>query len=228
MNNIKLGALKYIGKLMLQRLLGAAAFFLAAGTLDVPRGFAYFTVYTVSTVISAIIMYHHDAELLNARRRIAPNTKGWDKVLLLIYVLLGFYGIYAAAGLSIRFHHADMPTALFWGGMAIMALTCFLAVWPVMENRNFESSARIQNDRGQKVCSTGPYSFVRHPGYSVILLWSIAVTMMFGLYTGIAAVAIVITIVTRTFLEDRMLQKELPGYLEYTKKVRYRLLPYIW
>ncbi len=228
MNKIKSGAVKYTGKLMLQRALGAVAFFLAAGTWNVPRGILYFAVYTMSTIISSIILYHHDAELLNARRKVASNTKNWDKVLLLIYVLLGFYGIYAAAGLAVRFHYSETSPLLFWIGMTIMVLTCVLAVWPVMENRNFESSARIQNDRGQSVCSTGPYSFVRHPGYSAILLWSVAMPMMFGLYAGILAAVIAIIIVIRTYLEDTMLKKELPGYMDYTKKVQYRLLPYIW
>ncbi|MGF7144702.1 protein-S-isoprenylcysteine O-methyltransferase Ste14 [Anaerotaenia torta] len=228
MNEIKSGAVKYIGKMILQRGLGAAAFFLGAGTWDVPRGIAYFAVYIVSTVIASVILYRHDAELLNARRKVTSDTKSWDKVLLLIFVVLAFYGIYAAAGLSVRFHSPETSPVLFWIGMAIMALTCFLAVWPVMENRNFESSVRIQKDRGQKVCSTGPYAIIRHPGYSVILLWSVGMPMMFGMLAGMTAVLIVIVIVIRTYLEDTMLQKELPGYSEYTKKVRYRLLPYIW
>ena len=228
MNDIKTGALKYIGKLILQRILGTAAFFLSAGTWNSPRGIAYFIVYTISTIVSAIILYHHDAELLNARRKVAPDTKSWDKALLLVYVLLSFYGIYAAAGLSVRLHHTETSPILFWIGMAVMVLTCFLSVLPVMENRNFESSARIQKDRKQSVCSTGPYAIVRHPGYSVILLWAAAIPMMFGLYAGIVSVMTAIIIIVRTYLEDTMLKNELPGYLDYAKKVQYRLLPYIW
>ncbi len=228
MNEIKNGAVKYIGKLMVQRVLGTAAFFLSAGTWNSPRGIAYFIVYTISTIISAIILYRHDAELLNARRKVAPDTKSWDKALLLVYVLLSFYGIYAAAGLSVRFHHTETPPLLFWIGMIIMIFTCFLSVLPVIENRNFESSARIQKDRKQSVCSTGPYAIVRHPGYSVILLWAAAIPMMFGLYSGIISLMTAIVIIVRTYLEDVMLKNELPGYPAYAKMVRYRLLPYIW
>lgn len=228
MNEIKSGAIKYIGKLMLQRALGAAAFFLLAGIWNAPRGIAYFVVYTVATIIAAIILYRHDAELLNARRKVAPDTKSWDKVLLLVYVLLNFYGVYAAAGLSVRLHQPKTSSLLFWIGMFIMILTCFLSVWPVIENRNFESSVRIQTDRKQSVCSTGPYSIVRHPGYSVILLWAVAIPMMFGLYAGIVSAMIAILIIIRTYLEDTMLKNELPGYLDYAGKVKYRLLPYLW
>lgn len=225
MTNVKSGAMKYIGKLMFQRFLGAAIFFISAGTLNVPRALIYFFVYTA---LSAIVLYHHDPELLNARRKIAANTEAWDKILLLIYVLLGFYGVYAAAGLSIRFQQTETSLMLFGAGMLLMILTCFLSIWPVMENRNFESSVRIQEDRGQTVCSSGPYSYVRHPGYSAILLWSISISMIFGGLAGIIAILIILTIVIRTYFEDQMLQEKLSGYVEYSKKVKYRLIPYIW
>lgn len=228
MTNVKSGAMKYIGKLMFQRFLGAAIFFIAAGTLNVPRALIYFFVYTAATILSAIVLYHHDPELLNARRKIAANTEAWDKILLLIYVLLGFYGVYAAAGLAIRFQQTETSLMLFGVGMLLMVLTCFLSIWPVMENRNFESSVRIQEDRGQTVCSSGPYSYVRHPGYSAILLWSISISMIFGGLAGIIAILIILTIVIRTYFEDQMLQEKLSGYVEYSKKVKYRLIPYIW
>lgn len=228
MNEIKIGALRYIGKLLLQRILGAAAFFIAAKTWKIPRGIIYFAVYMITTIISAIIMYRHDPELLNVRRKAGVGTKNWDKILLLMYVLLAFYGIYVVAGLDSRYQESATSPILFWGGMFIMIMTCFLAIWPVMENRNFESSARIQKDRGQSVCTTGPYAIVRHPGYSIIVLWAISMPMMFGRLTGIVAIVIGVIIVIRTYLEDTMLKRELPGYVEYTQKVRYRLIPYIW
>lgn len=228
MNYAEQGARKYIGQLLLQRLGGAALFFLAAGTWKAPRGIAYFGVYTLASLIAVTALYHKQAETLDARRKISPDTKKWDKLILLFFVLLAYYGIYLAAGLSIRFERSQTPPPLFWAGMAIMLACCFLSVWPVMVNRNFESSARIQADRRQKVCSIGPYAFVRHPGYSVLILWALSMPMMFGLYTGMVSAVICALIVIRTFLEDSMLKNELPGYKDYMEKVRYRLVPYVW
>lgn len=228
MNNTDKGAREYIGKLLLQRMAGAAAFFVAAGTWNVPRGILYFLVYIAASAAACLILYRGHAEVLAARRTVPADTKKWDKVLLPLIVLLAYCLIYAAAGLSVRFGRPQTHPALFWPGMAVMLACCFLSVWPVMVNRNFESGARMQQDREQKVCSDGPYAFVRHPGYAVLILWTLAMPAMFGLYAGIVSAAIIVLVVVRTYLEDTMLKNELPGYKEYMEKVRYRLLPYVW
>lgn len=224
----KQGARKYLGKLLLQRILGAAAFFLAAGTWNAPRGRLYFLLYISASVVAGWVLYRGHAEVLDARRGMASDTKNWDKIILPLLAVLAYYGIYVAAGLSVRFSCPQTPPALFWFGMAVMFACCFLSVWPVMVNRNFESSARIQKDREQKVCSEGPYAFVRHPGYTVLILWALAMPAMFGLYAGVVSAAVIILVIARTYLEDSMLKNELPGYKEYMKKVRYRLFPYFW
>lgn len=228
MNFANRGARKYIGKLFLQRILGAGVFFLAAGTWNVPRGMLYFLLYILASVIACLILYHGHTETLDARRKISANTKSWDKILLPLLVVLAYYFIYLVAGLSVRFDTPQTPSVLFWLGMAVMCACCFLSVWPVMANRNFESSARIQKDRAQEVCSSGPYAFVRHPGYSALILWAASMPMMFGFYTGLVSAVIAILTVLRTRLEDAMLKNELPGYKEYMVKVRYRLLPHVW
>jgi protein-S-isoprenylcysteine O-methyltransferase Ste14 len=88
---------------------------------------------------------------------------------------------------------------------------------------------RIQADRGHVVCDSGPYRIVRHPGYAGNILPLLGIVLALGsLWTLIpAAVALVIAVI-RTALEDRTLQEELPGYQEYTRRVRYRLFPGIY
>jgi Putative protein-S-isoprenylcysteine methyltransferase len=201
------------------------AFFFAAGTWNAPRGILYFLLYTLASVVACLILYRGHAETLDARREVPKSTKSWDKIILPLFVLSAYYGI---AGLSVRFDQPQTPSPLFWLGMAVMLACCFLSVWPVMVNRNFESSARIQEDRRQAVCSTGPYAFVRHPGYSVLILWALSMPVMFGFYAGIISTVIIALIVVRTYLEDSMLKNELPGYKNYMEKVKYRLLPYVW
>jgi protein-S-isoprenylcysteine O-methyltransferase Ste14 len=96
-------------------------------------------------------------------------------------------------------------------------------------NRFFSSIPRIQSERGHTVISTGPYRFVRHPGYTAGLLAAITSGIALGSWisTFIAPIALAL-LVWRTIVEDRMLQRDLPGYGDYAARVPYRLVPGIW
>lgn len=226
---LKKQAIKYSAIVMVQRILGLACFLLAAGTLLDVRGWIYFSVYFIVTIITLVIMLFNHTETLSERGKKHENTKSWDKVCLSIYVPSAFYVIYIAAGLDIRFGWSHLPTTFMYTGIILYLISSILGIWPIMENRHFESTSRIQNDREQTVVTTGPYRLVRHPGYSAVIIWAFAVPMMFGsLSAGIVSAVIIATIVIRTYFEDSMLKKELPGYSDYTTKVKYRLLPFIW
>jgi protein-S-isoprenylcysteine O-methyltransferase Ste14 len=88
---------------------------------------------------------------------------------------------------------------------------------------------RIQTDRGHTVITSGPYRFVRHPGYLGLIIFTLATPLLLGSrWAFIPAVLMLVLIITRTALEDRTLQSELAGYPAYAERVRYRLLPGIW
>jgi protein-S-isoprenylcysteine O-methyltransferase Ste14 len=96
-------------------------------------------------------------------------------------------------------------------------------------NNWFSSTVRIQMDRDQHVVQDGPYRYVRHPGYVGGILMAVSASLILGsLWALIPASIVVLLLVIRTYLEDTTLQKELPGYADYTKKVRYRLVPGLW
>ena len=96
-------------------------------------------------------------------------------------------------------------------------------------NKWFSSVVRIQKDRKQKVCKSGPYKIIRHPGYSGGFFMFLTLPLVFGsLYALIPTLLIVPVLITRTNLEDKTLQKELKGYKQYTKETKYRLFPFIW
>ena len=97
------------------------------------------------------------------------------------------------------------------------------------ENAYFSMIVRYQEDRGHRVCNTGPYKFVRHPAYIGTLLFEMVVPFLLGSWwTLIPSSFVAILMVIRTALEDRALQAELPGYIEFTGETRFRLLPGIW
>jgi protein-S-isoprenylcysteine O-methyltransferase Ste14 len=99
----------------------------------------------------------------------------------------------------------------------------------MIENPHFEPTVRIQEERSHRVITTGPYEFVRHPGYLGGILWALSIPFMIGsILAFIPAGVYVLLMIIRTWLEDRTLQKELNGYLEYTKRTRHRLFPGIW
>jgi protein-S-isoprenylcysteine O-methyltransferase Ste14 len=158
------------------------------------------------------------------------NAKAWDKVLApLMAVSIGFPMV-VVAGLDHRFDWSpEFPLWLIVIGFILISLGYAFAAWALAENRFFSSVVRIQTDRGHVVCDSGPYWFVRHPGYAGSILSLFGIVLALGsVWTLIpAAVASIITVI-RTVLEDQTLQEELPGYRDYARSVRFRLIPGIY
>lgn len=114
-------------------------------------------------------------------------------------------------------------------GLTGLVLGYAFSSWAPIENRFFSGTVRIQTERGHHVVSTGPYRFVRHPGYAGGLLGFLFIPLLLdSLWSFIPAVLLGIVMVVRTALEDKTLQEELPGYREYAQKTRYRLFPGVW
>jgi protein-S-isoprenylcysteine O-methyltransferase Ste14 len=105
-----------------------------------------------------------------------------------------------------------------------------LVFWAMVENRFFSSVVRIQSERGQHVVESGPYAFVRHPGYSAGILILAASGVALGSWIAAAFLVAVSVpfLLYRVIREDRVLQEQLPGYRDYAQRVRWRLVPGIW
>ena len=203
-----------------------------AGTLRWWQGWV-FTILIFAAGIGGRILAERRHPGLMAERTQTPareDVKAWDRVLSPLMSVSVSFPLVIVAGLDHRFDwSSSFPLWLNLLGIALLALGYGLAVWALVENRFFSGVVRIQTERGHSVCDSGPYRLVRHPGYAgnLLPLAGIVLTLS-SLWTIIpAAVALVITVL-RTGLEDHTLQAELPGYQEYAKKVRYRLLPGIW
>jgi protein-S-isoprenylcysteine O-methyltransferase Ste14 len=158
------------------------------------------------------------------------NAKSWDKVLApLMAVSVGFPMV-IVAGLDHRYYwSSEFPLWLIVIGFIVVSFGYAFATWALAENRFFSSVVRIQTDRGHVVCDSGPYRFVRHPGYAgnILAMFGIVLALS-SVWTLIpAAVALIITVI-RTVLEDQTLQEELPGYRDYARRVRYRFIPEIY
>jgi protein-S-isoprenylcysteine O-methyltransferase Ste14 len=156
----------------------------------------------------------------------ASDVKAWDKVLAPLMALSLSFPLVVVAGLDHRFGWSPVfPLWLNITGFLLIAFGYAFAVWALAENRFFSSMVRIQTDRGHVVCDSGPYRIVRHPDYAGNLLAMPGVVLALDSAWTLVPVgfALVVTVI-RTALEDRTLQEELPGYGEYTSRVRYRLI----
>ena len=147
-----------------------------------------------------------------------------------LVALVGPFAGLLVAGLDKRFGWSpEIPLGIQIAALALVILGYLLSIWAMVVNRFFSAVVRIQTERGHTVITTGPYSYVRHPGYDggivCNLAGAIALSSLWALIPG--ALVVLLTVV-RTALEDRTLQEELVGYKEYAKRVRYRLLPGIW
>ena len=208
----------------------AAAFLLAAGRLNIFRGWLAFGVHFLGAIGGMLIMWRFAPGLANQRAAAREGTKKWDKAILLIYFLLILIAIPIAAGLDVgRYGWSQLTGSYAIVGIILYVAYFFLFYWSILVNRHFEGTSRIQHDRGHQVISQGPYSFVRHPGYVAMIFASLSDPFIIGsLYSFIPSLAAIIAAVIRTFLEDKMLQKELEGYSEYAQNTRYRLVPGLW
>jgi len=158
------------------------------------------------------------------------NAKAWDKVLAPLMAVSLVFPMVIVAGLDHRFNWSpEFPQWLSVVGFLFIAFGYSFAAWAFVENRFFSSVVRIQTDRGHVVCDTGPYRFVRHPGYAGNILPLFGIVLALGsVWTLIPAAVATIIAVIRIVLEDQTLQEELPGYRDYTQRVRYRLIPGIY
>jgi protein-S-isoprenylcysteine O-methyltransferase Ste14 len=229
--NLRAGVVRRIVQVLVSLLIQALVLFGAAGTLRWSAAWVYFGLSLAGIAINTVFM-RHNPEIIAERGRgtAAGNWKAWDKVVGIAFAIFYFLGILLVAGLDERF---DWTTTLTigWqiGGFVAYALGSGLFSWAMITNAYFSTAVRIQTDRGHQVCTTGPYRFVRHPGYVGASLQSLAMPLLFGSWWAlIAGGTAVLLLILRTALEDKTLHEELAGYPEYAQKVRYRLLPGVW
>lgn len=227
----RIGA-RQVARALLSLLLLVASPFLAAGRLDWWPAWALVALTLAANVASRIIPARRHPELLAERARFAEaeDAKPWDRVLVLIVGIVGPLAIWVTAGLDERLGWSPpVSLPLQAAAFLVVAAGSALATWAMAENRFFSAVVRIQKDRGHTVISSGPYRFVRHPGYAGGVLADLAAPLALGsIWALVPGVAVVAVIALRTALEDRVLQEELAGYREYAARVRYRLLPGVW
>lgn len=208
----------------------AAIVWLSSGRVDWIRGWAYTAFILLFQMLGFVQLSRHSPDLLAERMRIRKGTKTWDRFIEPAAAAVAPLVMLGLAGWDVRFHWPPLvPWAWSAAAFALSVISCVFTLRAMLANRFFVTTVRIQTERGHRVVDSGPYGYVRHPGYTGIILFNIASPVALGSWLALIPAAIAaLLFILRTALEDRTLRAELEGYQEYAGRVRYRLVPGLW
>jgi protein-S-isoprenylcysteine O-methyltransferase Ste14 len=211
-------------------LLSAGALFGSAGTFRWWNAWVFLAVGIAVIAALMATVFRRSPELVEERMTAAKKAKAWDRVLVPILAVVLPYAVVILAGLDRRFAWAPpLAVSTSLGALLVLLAANGLTFWAMATNRFFSSHVRIQEDRGHTVVSSGPYAYVRHPGYTGAILYALSSPILLGSRVAFwASLVSLVLWVVRTALEDRTLHRELAGYRDYAARVRCRLVPPVW
>lgn len=208
----------------------ASLCFLGAGTFHWPSGWLLVAIATGLAAVGSMTVNLTNPDLMEARAKgIRADTKSFDKLFYAMFLpILVIYPILAGIDV-VRFGWSLLPAWTVAPGIALYAVAAGLTNWTLLANRHAETTVRIQEERGHKVITDGPYAYVRHPLYLGVLIGSPAIALLLGsAWSLIAAALMAALFIWRTGREDQTLKSELNGYAAYAKVTRFKLLPGLW
>lgn len=207
-----------------------AAFFYLLGGVDWPEAWVLFAMLMAYAIPTGLWLRKHNPKLMKERmlfKKSFKGWKGWDKLIQAGFGLF-FTALFAtAAADAVVYGWSGVPLWVEVMGFAGVVPALVVSFLVMRENTYLSRLSEVQ--KGQEVIATGPYSFVRHPMYAAFLPMFPCLALALGSYWALVpSLPLVVLLVARTHMEDRMLHKELEGYGEYARKTRYRLVPGIW
>ncbi len=222
--------LKTAGASLAVALVQALFLFGSAGTLAWWNGWAFLAYNTASGLAVSLGLYPKMPKLLQERRTAAKKAKPWDKAAVLLQVIVFPLFTLVLSGLDKRFgwtHSITLGASLL--ALLVMAGSSALIWYAMGSNPFFSSFIRVQKDRGQVAVEKGPYAYIRHPAYLGMILGGLAIPIQLGSWPAFGVgLANTLLVFLRTVFEDRILLEGLKGYRNYSQKVRYRLVPFLF
>ena len=227
---IKQGTQLWLRKQIVSVILMMVVLFWPAGTLAWTAGWLMVGMMIVSVLIQWLVILPHNPDLFAERSKLQPGSKKWDVFLATLVAVILPMITWIISGLDFRLNwSATIPLGWVIGSAAIWLAGYGITLWAMMANTFFSATVRIQTERGHHVIDKGPYGWVRHPGYLGALVVQLTTPVVLGSWWAwIPSVIALVMYTLRTRWEDNTLKHELPGYVEYASRVRYRLFPGIW
>src|SRR5262249_7662158 len=206
----------------------AALLFVPAGTFDYWQAWVFLAVFMIASGAIGTYFAIRDPTLLERRMNVGPTAEKEPAQKIITFIaLLGFVALLVFSSLDHRFGWSPVPSYASVVGDALIALGFLFTFIVLLENRYAASTVQVTED--QKVVSTGPYSYVRHPMYAGVIPLVIGMPVALGSWWGLFGLVLIVpALMWRLVEEESFLRKNLPGYPEYTNRVRYRLVPFIW
>ncbi|WP_379067947.1 methyltransferase family protein [Mesorhizobium sp. UC22_110] len=221
--------IRYYLQLIVWMLFMAGITFLAAGTLAYPAGWTMIILFGGGGIAMIAWLAHRSPQLLRERMAspIQKDQEGWDKIWLSLFTLAFFAWFAFMPWDAARSNFMAVPMWLqITGGLLILAnyAGCF---WTFNENTFAAPVVKIQE--GQTVIDTGPYALVRHPMYSSALLLFFGMPLLLGSWSGLwGSLVLSLALAWRSVNEEKALRRQFVDYGDYSQRVRYRLIPYLW
>ena len=214
-----------IMKFLLGVILVGLLIFLPTGTMAFPRAWFFMGILFLPMLAVGIVLVVKNPALL-AKRLTAKETKKEQSLVVKLSGLMFVVG-FIVAGLDFRFGWLPIPNWAVVAAAVVFVLSYLIYGEVLRENTYLSRTIGVQ--QGQKVIDTGLYSIVRHPMYSATIFLFLSMPLVLGsLYAFFVFLLYPLLIAKRIKEEERLLQQELPGYAEYQKKVKYRLIPFVW
>ena len=202
--------------------------FIPAGTINYWQAWGYLLIFMGASFLTTLYLMKKDPALLNRRMRGGPTAeKRGTQKLIMLFTSICFIALLVVPALDHRFRWSTMPLSWVIVGDVLVAIG-FYFIFLVYKENTF-TSATIEVAADQKVISTGPYAIVRHPMYASALLYLVGTPLALGSCWGLLALSAMMPfLIWRLYDEESFLSGNLPGYTEYQKMVRHRLIPFIW
>lgn len=200
-----------------------------AGTLSWLRGWVQLGLWLLTAVANVTILLRVNPAVVEARLNSKQITERFDRIIVPL-LLAGTVAIPVLAGLdAVRYAWSAPPLWTLWLGIVLHAGGDAIMVWAMAVNPYSEGIVRVQTERGHHVISTGPYALVRHPMYTGGIILAAGMPLVLGSWWTFVLVGLLTAgLIIRTFFEENVLRRDLPGYEDYTRRTRCRLLPGVW
>lgn len=212
-------------KFLIGLIVVALLLFIPAGTINYPNGWLFICLLFIPMLFLGIILYIKSPELLQKRLN-AKESSSTQKGVVAVSGLLFVVG-FIIAGLDYRNGWTKVPLWAVIAASVILIASYILYAEVMRENAYLSRTIEIQEN--QKVVDTGLYGIVRHPMYAVTIWLFMSIPIVLGSWWSLLCFSpYIIVFIVRIISEEKLLESELSGYAEYKKKVKYRLVPFIW